>query len=91
LGFFFFFWRLAVPPASDWRLPFHSFLPIFMGGGGGVSYTRPRGHRPRPTKDSGHVPRCVTASVGVSSGGPSLVAGGNPSDPVPCSAGNGEP
>ena len=70
LGFFF-FWRLAVPPASDWRLPFHSFLPFFMGGG--ASSSRPRGHRPRPTKVSGHVPRCVTASVGVSSAGPSLL------------------
>ena len=42
-------------------------------GGGGASSSRPRGHRPRPTKVSGHVPRCVTASVGVSAARSSLL------------------
>ena len=71
LGFFWAAPGLLLLSVSFWRLPFHSFLPFFMGGG--ASSSRPRGHRPRPTKVSGHVPRCVTASVGVSSAGPSLL------------------
>jgi hypothetical protein len=57
---FFFFWRLVALPL---------LFTIFDEGGGGDT------HRPRPTKVSGHghVPRCVTASVGVSSGGSSLL------------------
>ena len=62
-------WQYRRRPTGDCpSTPFYHFL-----WGGGASSSRPRGHRPRPTKVSGHVPRCVTASVGVSSGGPSLL------------------
>jgi hypothetical protein len=87
---FFFFWRLAVPPASDWRLPFHSFLPFFMGGGG---FLFPAARTPSPADESLRTrpALCYCQRGGELGGSLAVVAGGNPSDPVPCSAGNGEP
>jgi hypothetical protein len=69
-------WQYRRRPTGD--CPSTPFYHFFWGG---ASSSRPRGHRPRPTKVSGHVPRCVTCYCqrgGECSTLLAVVAGGGP-------------